>query len=138
MDTKAVIAKLVKIVGSQQKIINKLAQSLPTDIDRSEPFTPDPASPSNPDPPPGELKPNPTQKDAAKVILEALDPAVRQQIDKDKYGMIKFKEIDGEMHVGFKPGQVTRANFDAVLNTMKGLSKLRKLQKEYKLVLWKE
>jgi hypothetical protein len=104
MDSKKIISKLVKIAESQQKIINKLAQALP----------------------PQHLDPNRSQKRSAEAVLNALAPETRQTI-------VNIEEKDNDMLVGFKPGQKTQKNYDAVLATMQKLTNDGVLQHAYNL-----
>ena len=105
MDTKKMIEKLVKIAESQQKIINKIAQQLP---------------------PPTDLKPAPTQKDAAQVVFDALDPAIKQSID-------YMYTRSGDMWIKFKEGQKSQAVYNAVLKTLQKLTNAKKIQQAYAL-----
>ena len=113
MDTKKMIEKLVKIAESQQKIINKIAQSLPEEMSKYET-------------PPNELKPNPTQKEPAKIVFEALD-------DKTKATVDSMFTAGGDMFVKFFNGQGNQANYNAVLNVLKDLTKKGRIQQAYAL-----
>ena len=112
MDTKKIIAKLVKIAEAQQKIINKLAQDLapagqPTGAEHFDP--------------------NKAQKQAARAIIDALPPGFFQQ------KLVNIEEHGNEMRVGFKPGQKTQQNYDVVLKTMQGLTDSGALTHAYSL-----
>lgn len=110
------IEKLVKIAEQQQKIINKIAQNLPEELSKYET-------------PPNELKPNPTQKQPAKVLFEALD-------DKTKATVDRIFTSGSDMFVKFFSGQsnqAIQANYNAVLNVLKALTKLGKIQQAWQL-----
>lgn len=113
MDTKKVIAKLIKIAESQQKIINKLAEDLapagqPTGAEHFDP--------------------NKAQKQAARAVINALPPGFFQQ------KLVNIEEHGDDMKVIFKPGQKTQANYDVVFNTMKELTRTGVLSRGYNIV----
>lgn len=117
MDSKKVLEKLVVLAEKQQKIINKLAQALSDGGGASADLAPQ------------HLDPNVSQKKPAEAILNALStqaPAVRQAI-------INIEERGSDMMVGFKPGQKTQKNYDAVLSTMQQLTDKGVLQHAYNL-----
>jgi len=105
MDTKKMIEKLVKIAESQQKIINKLAQKLP---------------------PPNELKPAPTQKDAADVLHRALDPLTSDAVD-------FLYTRGGDMFIVFKKGRTSQVAYNVILKTLQKLTDEGKVQQAYEL-----
>jgi hypothetical protein len=105
MDTKKMIEKLVKITESHQKIINKLAQQLP---------------------PPNELKPARTQKDAAQVVFNALQENVKDYID-------YMYTRSGDMFIKFKQGKKSQAVYNVVFSTLKKLTDENKIQQAYAL-----
>ena len=109
MDTKKVIAKLVKIAQSQQKIINKLAQVPLAEAPLTQ-----------------HLDPAQTQHSPAKAVLDALPPAVRAVI-------VNLEERGNDMMVGFKPGQKTQRNYDAILSAMQKLTDQGVLAHAYNL-----
>lgn len=115
MDSKKVIEKLLKIASNQQKIIMKLAQE--------QGLAPAPT----PVMAPQHLDPNKAEKQTARAVLNALTPAVRQTI-------VNLEDKGEEMHVGFKPGQATQANYNAILQTMQKLTDQNILPHAYKLV----
>jgi hypothetical protein len=94
MDSKKVIEKLVKIAENQQKIINKLAQSLSTE----------PPPQSLPEPARPQFKP-------ADAVLNALAPGLRASL-------VTLEEHGNEIWVKFKPGQATQARLDAITATV--------------------
>lgn len=108
MDSKKVIEKLLKIAANQQKIIMKLAQN-------------------QAQPAPASMSPHDTTKQTARTIINALPPAVQQAI-------VNIEEKGNEMHVGFKPGQASQANYNAILQTMQRLTDTNVLPHAYKLV----
>lgn len=111
MDSKKILEKLLKIASNQQKIITKLAE----------------AQQPAPQPAPQPLAAKDTTKQTARAILNALPPNVQQAI-------VNIEEKGKEMHVGFKPGQATQANYDAILQTMQKLTDTNVLPHAYKLV----
>lgn len=115
MDSKKVIEKLLKIASNQQKIIMKLAEE--------QGLTPT----STPVMAPQHLDPNKAEKQTARAVLNALNPAVKQTI-------VNLEDKGSEMHVRFKPGQSSDANFNAILQTMQNLTTQNVLPHAYKLV----
>lgn len=114
MDSKKVIEKLLKIASNQQKIIMKLAQEQGL------------APAATPVMAPQHLDPNKSEKQAARAVLNALAPAVRQTVN-------NLEEHGDEMRVQFQPGKATQANYDAVLKTMQDLTNKNVLQRAYSL-----
>lgn len=109
-NTKKVLEKLLKIASNQQKIINKLAQD------------------ATPDLAPQHLDPNVSQKQSARALWDSLGPAFTGKV------LTNIEEHGDEMWAGFKPGQKTQTNYDAVLKKMQELTDAGTLQRAYKLV----
>lgn len=103
MDSKKVIAQLIKIAEKQQKIINRLAQ----------------AAPAGSEPAPQHLEPATTTKRPAEAILAALPPNSGVQI----------LEVHGEeVKVRAKPGANQQAVYNAVFKTVTQLQQSNVLQ----------
>jgi len=97
MNTKEVLKQLIKIADNQQKIINKLAQHLPSE-DIST-FTPGAHHDTDLTPVPQHLSPNMSSQRPAALILAALDPQALALLVNNKI------EVDGNAVVAFtKPG----------------------------------
>lgn len=131
MDSKKVIEKLIKIAQKQQKIIEKLAQDGTRPVEFTVGDAPAnlgqaPAAAPNPNPPATNLKPSTAPKTAKRTIWEALPHNVQA-------ALFDLREAGNEMHVRFKPGQQTQANYDAVLKTMQDLTNKNMLQHAYSL-----
>lgn len=105
MDTKEMLKKLIKIAENQQNIINKIAQKLP---------------------PPTDLKPAPTQKDAAQVVFDALDPTTKESVD-------YMYTRTGDMYIKFKEGKKSQAVYNVVFKTLQRLTNEGKVQQAYAL-----
>lgn len=103
-DTKKVLETLIRIAQKQQKVINKMAQDLT----------------------PQTLEPVKTQKTPSKVLFDALDPAIKANVQ-------HIEEHDNDMTVFFKDGQKTQANYGAVLATLQKLTSQNIIQKQYNL-----
>jgi hypothetical protein len=103
MDTKKMIEKLVTIADNQQKIINKLAQQLP---------------------PPNSLKPVPTQKNAGKVLYDALPLNVQKTL-------AQCFARGGTMYIRFKEGQQSQAAANIIQATLQKLTDENKVQQAY-------
>lgn len=108
MNSRKVIEKLFKIAQNQQKIINKLAQEANLA--------------------PQHLDPNKAQKQGARALWEGLGPEFTGRV------LTNLEEHGDEMWAGFKPGQRTQTNYDAVLNKLQELTNSGTIQRPYKLV----
>src|SRR5258708_10497518 len=118
MDSKKVIEKLVRIAESQQKIINKLAQTLPTGGDSGgEHSSPDSATP------PQHLDPNKTQKKPGDALMAALPRGIVQSIS----------ESGSDLLVTFVAGKRTQQNYDTVKATAQKLTDQGVLQHAYNI-----
>lgn len=129
MDSKKVIEKLIRIAENQQKIIMKLAQALPPDSLPSGGATIGGGKEHQlgSEPPPQHLDPAKTVHQPAKVFFDAMSP-------QQKALLAASPEVRGsEMHVKFKPGQATQANYDGLLKLLQSLTTQNKIQQAYQL-----
>ncbi len=112
MDSKKVIAQLIKIADKQQKIINRLAQALPAPDAQEAPQ---------------HLEPATSTKRPAEAILAALPPNSGVQI----------LEVHGEeVKVKVKPGANQQAVYNIVSKTVTSLQQSNVLQgSSYKISL---
>ena len=129
MDNKKIIETLVKIAQTQQRAIHKLAQALPPDsIPTSETsFTPGSSTSAPPADPAHLPKPVSPVKTEAKVILDSLPDATKQQL-------AVLEVHDGHVLVKWK-APVNSATFNSVTQTVQNLQGKNALPgKSYKVV----
>jgi hypothetical protein len=131
MDTKKVLQMLVKIADNQQRIINKLAQAqaLPPDAlptSKVEFGGGHGQTPTTP-PPPQKLDPTKVQKEPAKALWDALPPPLKGTLAAGP------EAAGGDMKIKFKPGQMTQANYDAIMAHLRDLTKKNVIQHPYQL-----
>lgn len=109
MDSKKIIAKLIKIAHNQQKIIEKLAQQNTDIVDLSGGKSPGPAT----QPPPTAAQPNQTHTDPSVSVATAIlqNPALSKAVVIDhvsKKPVVSFN--GGVFNVKMKPGQINQNN----------------------------
>lgn len=111
---KEIIKKLLAIATKQQKIITKLAQTVP----------------ASHEPPPTHLKPSTTHQspeDAAKLLFDGLDAASKANVE-------SVTVADGtSLMAKFKPGRLNQPNYDKVLATLQKLTDSGTIQSKWAL-----
>lgn len=110
MDSKKVIEKLVKIAENQQKIINKLAQTL-TESTQPAPQSFDPQHP--------ELR-------VADVVMQHLPQGVKESV----------KQMDAKgdtLNVYFQPGKASQQAVGAITGVVQNLYNKRQIPFAYKV-----
>jgi hypothetical protein len=100
MDNKDIIKKLIKIASNQQKIINKLAQVMPTSL-HADPVQSLPA-------------PNRPVEREADAILHALPADVRATVE-------RIEVRNNEVLVRFNPGKDSDVAFQTIQKTVNDL-----------------